>query len=249
MERMIRTYFDGCNEADVEKIVACFTPEAVHYFPPGMYEGPFRAFRGARKIAEKWQAAVRNLGSYWTVDRLLVEPIRYEAVMEWSLFKTKRGTILRGIEWYEFDEPSGLIREIRARPEGPGAPWSSATSTMLPAATRQHHLRASAEPHLLENAMPEYRRVFIDGVAGTVAVEDGGFVWTDGHLDSVDEAIHLPPVQPSKIVCVHLNYRSRLDELKRKQPPAPRLLHEAAVLPQRPSRQGDPAERLSVPQL
>jgi hypothetical protein len=118
MEHTIRTYFDGCNEADVEKIAACFTPDAVHYFPPGMYEGPFR---GARKIGERSRAAVENFGSYWTVDRLLIEPVRYEAVMEWSHFKTRQGTILRGIEWYEFDEPSGLIKEIRAYYASPQA--------------------------------------------------------------------------------------------------------------------------------
>lgn len=118
MDRLIRTYFDGCNEADVEKIASCFTPDAVHFFPPGMYEGPFR---GARKIAGKWWDAVNNLGSYWTVDRLLVEPLRYEAVMEWTHFKTKQNTILRGIEWYEFDQASGLIREIRAYYASPQA--------------------------------------------------------------------------------------------------------------------------------
>jgi hypothetical protein len=118
MEQTIRTYFDGCNEADVEKIAACFTPDAVHYFPPGMYEGPFR---GARKIGERWRAAVENFGSYWTVDRLLIEPVRYEAVMEWSHFKTRQGTVLRGIEWYEFDELSGLVKEIRAYYASPQA--------------------------------------------------------------------------------------------------------------------------------
>lgn len=111
MERLIRRYFDGCNEADAEKMIACFTDDAVHYFPPGMYEGPFR---GARTIAAKWQYAVANFGSYWTVDRLVVQPLCWEAVMEWTHFKTKQGTVLRGIEWYEFDEGSGLIREIRA---------------------------------------------------------------------------------------------------------------------------------------
>ena len=111
MDALIRRYFDGCNEADVDKIAACFTPDAVHYFPPGMYEGPFQ---GARKIAEKWRSAVQNLGSYWTVDRLLVEPSTWQAVMEWSHFKTKSGAVLRGIEWYELDPTSGLIREIRA---------------------------------------------------------------------------------------------------------------------------------------
>jgi methyltransferase len=118
MDALIRTYFDGCNEADVEKMVACFTPDAVHYFPPGMYEGPFR---GARKIAEKWRDAVKNLGSYWTVDKLLVEPLSGQAVMEWSHFKTKQGMILRGIEWYEFDQATGLISEIRAYYASPQA--------------------------------------------------------------------------------------------------------------------------------
>ncbi|MGZ3274767.1 MAG: nuclear transport factor 2 family protein, partial [Caulobacteraceae bacterium] len=53
MDGLIRRYFDGCNEADTGKIAACFIPDAVHYFPPGMYEGPFR---GAGKIAEKWRS-------------------------------------------------------------------------------------------------------------------------------------------------------------------------------------------------
>jgi methyltransferase len=118
MQQLIRKYFDGCNEADIAKMVSCFTSDAVHYFPPGMYEGPFR---GAQKIAEKWRAAVNTLGSYWTIDRLLIEPLSYQAVMEWTHFKTKQSTVLRGIEWYEFDKPSGLIREIRAYYASPQA--------------------------------------------------------------------------------------------------------------------------------
>jgi hypothetical protein len=111
MEQLIRRYFDACNAADVDAMMACFTPDAVHYFPPGMYQGPFR---GARKIAERWRDAVAKLGSYWTVDRLVVVPAAWEAVMEWSHFKTAQGKLLRGIEWYELDPASGLIREIRA---------------------------------------------------------------------------------------------------------------------------------------
>ncbi len=111
MDALIRTYFDGCNAADAVKMTACFTADAVHYFPPGMYEGPFR---GAARIAAKWQGAVANLGSWWTIDRLLVEPVSRQAVMEWTHFKTRTGAVLRGIEWYEFDPQSELIREIRA---------------------------------------------------------------------------------------------------------------------------------------
>jgi hypothetical protein len=118
MDHLIRTYFDGCNEADIDKIMSCLTPDAVHYFPPGMYEGPFR---GARKIAEKWRDAVHKLGSYWTVDRLLIEPASHQAVMEWTHFKTKQDIVLRGIEWYEFDASTGLISEIRAYYASPQA--------------------------------------------------------------------------------------------------------------------------------
>ncbi len=52
-------------------------------------------------------------------------------------------------------------------------------------------------------------------------VENGRFTWIDGRSIKVDDVVHLPPVQASKVVCVHLNYRSRLNELKWDQPPAP----------------------------
>ena len=111
MERLIRTYFEGCNEADAEKMTSCFTPDAVHYFPPDMYDGPWR---GAARIAAGWQAAVANLGSYWTIDQIVVDPDVDRAVIEWTHFKTKQGVTLRGAEWYDFDESSGLIKELRA---------------------------------------------------------------------------------------------------------------------------------------
>ena len=37
-----------------------------------------------------------------------------EAVAEWTHWRTKDGTYLRGDEWYVFDRDSGLITEIRA---------------------------------------------------------------------------------------------------------------------------------------
>ena len=111
MESLIRTYFDGCNEADIPKMVACFEPSAVHYFPPGMYGGPFR---GAEEIARRWVAAVENFGSVWTVDHVVTDPGTGRAVIEWTHFKTFQGTVLRGDEWYVFSPETGLIREIRA---------------------------------------------------------------------------------------------------------------------------------------
>lgn len=118
MEAVMREYYDGCNEADREKIVRCFTPDAVHYFPPGMYEGPFW---GAEKLAERWQQAVEKFGSYWTIDALLVDADKAEAVIEWTHFKTYQGTVLRGAEWVVFDRETGLMREIRAYYASPQA--------------------------------------------------------------------------------------------------------------------------------
>ena len=119
MEAVMRDYYDGCNEADAEKMIRNFTPDGTHYFPPGMYDGPFR---GAAKIAERWQAAVASFGSWWTIDTLVIDAPHAQAVIEWSHFKTKQGTILRGAEVVVFDRDSGLIREIRAYYASPVAP-------------------------------------------------------------------------------------------------------------------------------
>lgn len=110
MEAWIRAYFDACNSGDVERIAAFFEPDGVHYFPPGMYEGPFR---GARTIAERWSKVVKSLGSWWTVDQVICDPPTRRAAIEWSHFKRRQGVLLRGDEWYIFSE-RGLIAEIRA---------------------------------------------------------------------------------------------------------------------------------------
>jgi hypothetical protein len=110
MEGRIRCYFDDCNSGDVDRIAANFEPDAVHYFPPGTYEGPFR---GARTIGAKWRSAVQTLNSYWTVDTVICDPPRRRAVIEWTHFKRSQDIMLRGDEWYEFSR-RGLIREIRA---------------------------------------------------------------------------------------------------------------------------------------
>jgi ketosteroid isomerase-like protein len=111
-EALIRRYFDACNAADHAGLVACFTPDAVHYFPPGLPEIPWR---GADTIARQWLWCVEHLGSQWTIEKVLVGGHdSNEAVIEWTHWKRKLGTAQRGDEWYVFDERSGLIQEIRA---------------------------------------------------------------------------------------------------------------------------------------
>jgi hypothetical protein len=110
IEGWIRDYFAACNAGDPERIAGFFEPDAVHYFPPGMYDGPFR---GALTIGRKWQAAVKAFGSVWTVDGIICDPPTRRAAIEWTHFKRSEDVILRGDEWYVFSE-AGLIREIRA---------------------------------------------------------------------------------------------------------------------------------------
>jgi 5-oxopent-3-ene-1,2,5-tricarboxylate decarboxylase/2-hydroxyhepta-2,4-diene-1,7-dioate isomerase len=48
----------------------------------------------------------------------------------------------------------------------------------------------------------------------------------DGRRVEADAATHLPPVQPSKIIAVHLNYRSRVEEFMTRLPSAPTYFHK-----------------------
>ena len=67
----------------------------------------------------------------------------------------------------------------------------------------------------------ETRRILLDGAPVEMALSGGVLVARDGRTISPDDAIHLPPCTPSKIICVHLNYQNRIDELKTEGPPAP----------------------------
>ena len=122
MEQRIRDYFAACNSGDAAAVAAHFEPDAVHYFPPGMYEGPFR---GAETIGRRWAKAVESFGSSWTVDQVICDPATRRAVIEWTHFKPRQGTILRGDEWYVFSE-RGLILEIRAYYASPQDPHLTA---------------------------------------------------------------------------------------------------------------------------
>lgn len=74
--------------------------------------------------------------------------------------------------------------------------------------------------------MSEYRRILLDGVVVETVREGDDLVTGDGRRVAAATATHLPPVQPSKIVAVHLNYRSRVDEFMTKLPPAPTYFHK-----------------------
>ncbi|MDH6207262.1 fumarylacetoacetate hydrolase family protein [Aurantimicrobium minutum] len=74
--------------------------------------------------------------------------------------------------------------------------------------------------------MTEYRRILLDGSA-VQTVRDGEFlVAADGRRVAIEDAQHLPPSEPTKIIAVHLNYDSRTKEFMTKLPDAPTYFHK-----------------------
>ena len=74
--------------------------------------------------------------------------------------------------------------------------------------------------------MTEYRRILLDGYPTQVIREGDNLVASDGRVVAIDDAHHLPPVEPTKIIAVHLNYDSRTQEFMTKLPAAPTYFHK-----------------------
>ena len=74
--------------------------------------------------------------------------------------------------------------------------------------------------------MTEYRRIILDGAVTRVRREGDTLLSPDGRAIAAKDATHLPPVEPSKILACHLNYRSRVEEFMTRLPPAPTYFHK-----------------------
>lgn len=72
----------------------------------------------------------------------------------------------------------------------------------------------------------ETRRILLDGVPTSVTRDGDELVSPDGRRMPLDDPIHLPPVVPTKVVCVHLNYESRRAEFRATLGPAPTYFHK-----------------------
>ena len=72
----------------------------------------------------------------------------------------------------------------------------------------------------------ETRRILLDGAVTAVVREGDELVAPDGRTMPLDEPIHLPPVVPTKVICVHLNYESRRAEFGATLGPAPTYFHK-----------------------
>jgi 5-oxopent-3-ene-1,2,5-tricarboxylate decarboxylase / 2-hydroxyhepta-2,4-diene-1,7-dioate isomerase len=86
------------------------------------------------------------------------------------------------------------------------------------------------------------RRILLDGavtevtVAGLAAVGDGArggaaLIAADGRQLAAADAVHLPPCQPTKILCVHLTYRSRITEFGSRPPDTPTYRKRSSLPP------------------
>jgi methyltransferase len=106
MEQAVRTYIQACNDGDAPAIAACLHPEAVQYFPN------IPKWVGSSLIGNKFATLVRERNLCWTVDQLAVDADRLVVALEFTGFDGA-GRIFRGVEWYDFEPGSLLIREIR----------------------------------------------------------------------------------------------------------------------------------------
>lgn len=74
--------------------------------------------------------------------------------------------------------------------------------------------------------MTEYRRILLDGYPTQVLRDGETLVADDGRVVAIEDAIHLAPAEPTKIIAVHLNYDSRTQEFMTKLPAAPTYFHK-----------------------
>jgi 5-oxopent-3-ene-1,2,5-tricarboxylate decarboxylase/2-hydroxyhepta-2,4-diene-1,7-dioate isomerase len=72
----------------------------------------------------------------------------------------------------------------------------------------------------------EYRRILLDGAVVQVRREGGELLSADGRVVGVEDAVHLPPVEPTKVVAVHLNHVSRVEEFQIGLPSTPTYFHK-----------------------
>ena len=67
---------------------------------------------------------------------------------------------------------------------------------------------------VLEGPRTEWRRILHEGQPKWVKPDGDGLLLGDGRAIHEAEATYLPPCEPSKILCIHLNYESRRAEFR-----------------------------------
>ena len=106
IEQAVRNYIRACNDGGATAIAACFSADAVHYFPG------IQKWSGATAIGDNFAERVRDFGQCWTVDQVLVDAGRCAATLEWTQFD-RSGRVVRGVDWIVLEPQTLLIREVR----------------------------------------------------------------------------------------------------------------------------------------
>jgi len=71
--------------------------------------------------------------------------------------------------------------------------------------------------NVLQGPRREVRRVEFGGSHYWATPKGEGLQLADGRMVALDQVRHLPPCTPSKIICLHLNYKSRYYEFRGKR--------------------------------
>ncbi|MCS6925435.1 MAG: fumarylacetoacetate hydrolase family protein [Candidatus Binatia bacterium] len=75
--------------------------------------------------------------------------------------------------------------------------------------------------NVLDGPREEWRRILHEGQPKWVRPEGDHLVLGDGRRIADAEAVYLPPCEPTKILCIHLNYESRRVEFRAPVPETP----------------------------
>ncbi len=62
---------------------------------------------------------------------------------------------------------------------------------------------------VIKGPREEWRRILFEGTPQWVRPEGEVLLLGDGRKVLEPQAVYLPPCEPSKIICIHLNYESR----------------------------------------
>ena len=91
--------------------------------------------------------------------------------------------------------------------------------------------------------MTEYRRILLGGAVVETERQGEELVARDGRRVAIKDAIHLPPVQPGKIIAVHLNHVSRVHEFQIKLSATPTYFQKPPTAANNSQHQPAPGER------
>ena len=67
---------------------------------------------------------------------------------------------------------------------------------------------------VLDGERVERRRIHFEGRPEWVSVDGGDLLLMDDRRIAETDAVYLPPCEPTKILCIHLNYESRRVEFR-----------------------------------